>query len=161
VLWPGAAALVAVPISFWVEGSPLVVFALIAGANAVANVIRNIWAFMIIFCGHFPEGVHTFTVEEVEGETRPRWYLRQMLGSCNIQGGPLFHVVSGNLSHQIEHHLYPDMCSNRYPEVAPRVRALAARYGVPYNTGSLRRQFGTTVWKIVRLSLPGPASATA
>ncbi len=53
------------------------------------------------------------------------------LGSCNIRGGKLFHVMSGNLSHQIEHHLFPDMCSNRYPEVAPRVRALAARYGPP------------------------------
>jgi linoleoyl-CoA desaturase len=48
------------------------------------------------------------------------------------------------------------MCSNRYPEIAPRVRALAACYGLPYNTGSLARQFGTTVWKILRLSLPGP-----
>jgi NADPH-dependent stearoyl-CoA 9-desaturase len=156
VLWPGAAAMVAVPISLWVDHSPLVVFALVAAANAAANVIRNVWAFVIIFCGHFPEGVHNFTKEQVEGETRARWYLRQLLGSCNIGGGSLFHVMSGNLSHQIEHHLFPDMCSNRYPEVAPRVRALAARYGLPYNTGSLRRQFGTTVWKIVRLSLPGP-----
>ena len=66
-------------------------------------------------------------------------------------------MLSGNLSHQIEHHLFPDMPSNRYPEVAPRVRALCARYGVPYNTGSLARQFGTTVAKIVRLSRPGCA----
>ena len=35
------------------------------------------------------------------------------------------------------------------------VRALAVRYGLPYNTGSLTRQFGTTVWKIVRYSFPG------
>ena len=161
VLWPGAAALVTLPISLRVDQSPLVVFALVAAANAGANVIRNVWAFVIIFCGHFPEGVYTFTKDQVEGETRARWYLRQLLGSCNIGGGKLFHVMSGNLSHQIEHHLFPDMCSNRYPEVAPRVRALAARYGLPYNTGSLRRQFGTTVWKIVRLSLPGPAQSVA
>ncbi len=70
-------------------------------------------------------------------------------------------MLSGNLSHQIEHHLFPDMCSNRYPEVAPRVQALAVRYGVPYNTGSLMRQFGTTVLKNLRLSLPGPATQPA
>ena len=52
------------------------------------------------------------------------------------------------------------MCSNRYPEVAPRVRAVCARYGLPYNTGSLTRQFGTTVWKILRLSLPGGSDMT-
>jgi linoleoyl-CoA desaturase len=161
VMWPGAAALVAIPISFYVNESPWLVFGLVAGANAIANVIRNVWTFVIIFCGHFPAGVYNFTVEQVEGETRARWYLRQLLGSCNIRGGNLFHVLSGNLDHQIEHHLFPDMCSNRYPEVAPRVQALAARYGVPYNTGSLTRQFGTTVLKNLRLSLPGPAAQTA
>jgi linoleoyl-CoA desaturase len=107
VLWPGAAALVALPISLWVNESPLLVFALVAAANATANVIRNVWAFVIIFCGHFPEGVINFTKEQVEGETRSRWYLRQLLGSCNIGGGKLFHVMSGNLSHQIEQHLFP------------------------------------------------------
>lgn len=155
IMWPLAAFLVALPLSAYVPASPWLVFGLVAGANAVANIIRNIWAFMIIFCGHFPAGVHTFTPAQVEGETRAHWYLRQLLGSANIGGGKIFHILSGNLSHQIEHHLYPDMCSNRYPEVSPRVKALCARYGLPYNTGSLTRQFGTTVWKILRLSLPG------
>ena len=159
VMWPGAAALVAIPISFYVPASPWLAFGLVAGANAVANLMRNIWSFMIIFCGHFPAGVHNFTVEQVEGETRARWYLRQLLGSANIKGGKLFHVLSGNLSHQIEHHLFPDMCSNRYPEVAPRVQALATRYGLPYNTASLTRQFGTTWLKNLRLAFPGPATA--
>jgi NADPH-dependent stearoyl-CoA 9-desaturase len=158
VMWPGAAALVALPLSLVVPVSPWLVFGLVAGANALANIVRNVWAFIIIFCGHFPEGVHNFTPEQVANETRGGWYLRQLLGSANIGGGRLFHILSGNLSHQIEHHLFPDLCSNRYPEVAPRVRALAARYGLPYNTGSLTRQFGTTVGKILRLSLPGPAA---
>jgi len=155
IAWPLAAALVAIPISFYVPFSPLLVFGMVAGANAVANLIRNIWAFTIIFCGHFPAGAHNFTLEQVEGETRGRWYLRQMLGSCNIEGSKLFHILSGNLSHQIEHHLFPDMCSNRYKEVAPRVRALADRYGIPYNSASLFRQFGTTWLNNLRLAFPG------
>lgn len=155
VMWPLAAALVSIPLYYYVGSSPLLAFGLVAAANAIANVIRNIWAFMIIFCGHFPADVHTFTQQQVEGETRAQWYVRQLLGSANIGGGKIFHILSGNLSHQIEHHLFPDMCSNRYPEVAPRVRALADRYGLPYNTGSMTRQFGTTVWKILRYSLPG------
>jgi len=134
-------------------------FLYVLAANAVANVIRNLWTFVIIFCGHFPAGVHYFRVEEIAGETRARWYVRQLLGSCNIEGGRLFHVLSGNLSHQIEHHLFPDMPSNRYPEIAPRVRALCVRYRLPYNTNSLRRQFGSTVSTILRLSLPIGGSA--
>ena len=109
---------------------------------------------MIIFCGHFPAGVYVFTQEQVRNETRGRWYVRQVLGSCNIAGGRLFHILSGNLGHQIEHHLFPRMPSHRYREIAPRVRAICARYGLPYNTGSLAHQFGTTTLKIFRLALP-------
>jgi linoleoyl-CoA desaturase len=130
-------------------------FFYVAGANAVANIVRNLWTYLIIFCGHFPMDVHVFTKAEVENETRAHWYVRQLLGSCNISGGKLFHIMSGNLSHQIEHHLFPDMPSNRYGEVAPRVRALCEQYRLPYHTGSLTRQFGTTVLRILRMSFPG------
>jgi len=129
-------------------------FLYVCAANCAANLIRNLWAHMIIFCGHFPAGVYVFTQEQVRNETRGRWYVRQVLGSCNIAGGRLFHILSGNLGHQIEHHLFPRMPSHRYREIAPRVRAICARYGLPYNTGSLARQFGTTTLKIFRLALP-------
>lgn len=127
----------------------------VLAANASANILRNIWTNIIIFCGHFPNDVHVFKKSDVEGETRAHWYVRQLLGSANIKGGTLFHIMAGNLSHQIEHHLFPGMPSNRYAVVAPRVRALCARYGLPYNTGSIFKQYGTTTWKIWRLALPG------
>ncbi len=123
-------------------------------ANAVANLMRNVWAFTIIFCGHFPAGTHEFIIDECEGESRGHWYFRQMLGSANIEGGRLFHVLSGNLSHQIEHHLFPDLPARRYKEIAPKVREVCERYGLPYNTGSLSEQFGSVVRKIVRLAFP-------
>ena len=125
----------------------------IAG-NVTANLVRNVWSHAIIFCGHFPSGVQTFTEEEIESESRGAWYVRQMLGSCNIEGGRLFHIMSGNLSFQIEHHLFPDLPSNRYAEVAPRVRALCERYGLPYTTGGFAKQYGSVLLKIARLALP-------
>jgi len=123
-------------------------------ANFTANVVRNVWAFMIIFCGHFPAGTHEFTVAECEGESRGHWYFRQLLGSANIAGGRLFHILSGNLSHQIEHHLFPDLPARRYAAIAPEVRRLCERFGLPYNSRRLSAQFGTVVAKIVRLALP-------
>ena len=39
-------------------------------ANFTANVVRNVWAYAIIFCGHFPDQTYTFTEEEVDDETR-------------------------------------------------------------------------------------------
>lgn len=107
-------------------------FAPVLLANLAANVTRNVWAHTIIFCGHFPDEVDVFTEEQLEGETRGQWYLRQLLGSGNITGGPLLHLMSGNLSHQIEHHLFPDLPSNRYAEIAPKVRGLCQRFGLPY-----------------------------
>jgi linoleoyl-CoA desaturase len=123
--------------------------------NATANLVRNIWTFSIIFCGHFPEGVASFTKEETENETKGQWYLRQMLGSANISGSKFFHLMSGNLSHQIEHHLFPGIPARRYAEIAPQVRDICRRYGLPYNTGGLTKQLGSVFVKIAKLALPG------
>jgi linoleoyl-CoA desaturase len=84
--------------------------------------------------------------------------VRQLLGSANIDGGPLFHLLAGNLSFQVEHHLYPDMPSSRYSEIAPRVRDICRRYELPYNTGPLHRQLGTVHRTILRLAFPGGRS---
>jgi fatty acid desaturase len=145
-----------------VDGKDYVLWPLLTGplflstlaANATANLMRNLWSFSIIFCGHFPEGTHEFTAAECDDESRGHWYFRQMLGSANITGRRLFHIVSGNLSHQIEHHLFPDLPANRYAEIAPEVEAIADRYGLPYNKRSFSRQLGSTWRKIWRLALP-------
>ena len=127
---------------------------LTVAGNATANLARNLWAFTIIFCGHFPDGTQEFTEEETVDETRGQWYHRQLLGSANLTGGKLFHVLSGNLSHQIEHHLFPDIPAHRYGEISVEVRQVCERYGIPYNAGPLRKQFGSVVRKIARLALP-------
>ncbi len=139
-----------------------VLFPLLAGpgapfvitGNLSANLVRNVWSFTIIFCGHFPDGVEEFSETDVENESRGGWYLRQMLGSANLTGSRLFHILSGNLSHQIEHHLFPDIPAHRYAEIAVEVREICERYGLPYNTGPLHKQFGSVVKKICRLALP-------
>ena len=123
-------------------------------ANLTANVVRNVWTHSVIMCGHFPEGVQTFTKASIDGETRGEWYLRQMLGSANISGSRLMHLMSGNLSYQIEHHLFPDLPSNRYGEIAPQVKDLFDRYGLTYTTGPLVKQVASAWRKVIRLSLP-------
>jgi len=124
-------------------------------ANFVSNVIRNLWSYAIIFCGHFPDQTYTFTQEETQDETRGGWYVRQLIGAANIDGGPFFHVMSGNLGYQVEHHLYPDMPSTRYGEIAPRVREICERYELPYNSGRFSKQLGMVQRSILRLAFPG------
>ena len=121
----------------------------------LANTMRNIWSHAVIFCGHFPVEVETFDEERLENESQPEWYVRQMLGSANLEGSPLLHIMTGNLSHQIEHHLFPDMPSNRYGTIAPQIRDLCRRYGLPYHAGPMWKQYGGVLAKIARLSFPG------
>ncbi len=140
-----------------------VAFPLLAGpfapwvftGNLTANLIRNVWSYAIIFCGHFPDGTQEFSKEETANESRGMWYFRQVLGSANLTGGKLFHLMSGNLSFQIEHHLFPDLPAFRHDEISKDVQEICERYGVPYNTGPLPKQFATVVRKICRLALPG------
>jgi len=129
-------------------------FPLTLAGNVVANLVRNVWTFNIIFCGHFPAGVASFSQEECEDETSGHWYYRQLLGSANITGSRLFHIMSGNLSHQIEHHLFPDLPARRYPEIAAEVREICERYGLAYNTGRLSKQLFSVFGKICRYALP-------
>jgi fatty acid desaturase len=128
-------------------------------ANATANLVRNVWSHSVIMCGHFPNGVETFEKTSIEGETRGEWYLRQMLGSANISGSKLMHIMTGNLSHQIEHHLFPDMPSRRYAQIAPQIQDLFQRYGLSYTSGPLPKQVASAWFKVFRLALPNRKSA--
>ncbi|NLA37353.1 MAG: acyl-CoA desaturase [Actinobacteria bacterium] len=126
----------------------------VLSGNFAANTIRNIWSFSVIFCGHFPDNVAIFDKEEAIGESHGHWYKRQILGSANFTGGKLMDIMSGNLNHQIEHHVFPDIPANRYAEIAPKVREICDRYDLAYNTGSMAKQFGSVFRKICRLALP-------
>lgn len=134
--------------------SPKATFKSTLKANAVANVIRNVWANAVIFCGHFPDGAEKFTKTDMVGESRGEWYLRQMLGSANFENGPVLRFMSGNLCHQIEHHLFPDLPSNRYYEISLRVREICDKYDLPYTTGQFLVQYGKSWRTIAKLSLP-------
>jgi fatty acid desaturase len=131
----------------------------VLAGNFCANLIRNLWTYVVIFCGHFTEGVAIYSEEDTRNETRGDWYIRQISGSSNLEGGRWFHIMTGHLSHQIEHHLFPDMPAHRYPEVAPQIQALCRRYGLRYNTGSLWRQYGTVMKRILTHTLPPRRSA--
>ncbi|MDO8331195.1 MAG: acyl-CoA desaturase [Fluviicoccus sp.] len=146
LLWP----LLAMPL-LGVKG-----FLAVMLGNFLANTIRNVWASAVIFCGHFTDNVQTFQPEECENESRGQWYYRQILGSSNFRGGRWMHIMTGHLSYQIEHHLFPDIPAHRYAELGPKVEAICARYGVAYNTGRLGAQYVSVLKRLARYSVePG------
>ena len=87
-----------------------------------------------------------------ENETKGEWYLRQMLGSADISGSPFMHLMTGNLSHQIEHHCFPDLPSNRYGEIAPEVEDSSSATGSATTPGRWSRS--RRLAPRVRLSFP-------
>lgn len=133
----------------------------VAAGNLTANVARNIWAFSVIFCGHFPDGAEMYSESVLENESRGAWFRRQVRGSVNVEGPRWLHILSGHLSHQTEHHLFPDMPAHRYAEVADEVREICERHGVAYNTGTMGKHLASTWKRIFRLTLPPKRKATA
>jgi fatty acid desaturase len=131
-------------------------------ARKMGRQLLKDYVFFPLLAGPFflPDA-EVFSRECLRNESRGHWYLRQLRGSSNLSGSPFMHVLSGNLSHQIEHHFYPDIPANRYAEIAVEVRAICARYGQNYNTGSLPRQFGQVMWRIVRHAFPSRPRALA
>jgi linoleoyl-CoA desaturase len=130
----------------------------VAFGNLLANGIRNVWSYAVIHCGHLTEATHTFTEDDLRNETRGGYYLRQILGSSNIEAGPLLGILTGHLSHQIEHHLFPDVPAHRYRQMAPEVRRICEKHGIEYNTGSFGKQLGSVFRALLRYSVPGAPS---
>jgi linoleoyl-CoA desaturase len=60
--------------------------------------------------------------------------VHQLKTTANFAPGSwLANFFCGGLNHQVEHHLFPKICHIHYPEIAPIVREVARKYGVPYH----------------------------
>jgi linoleoyl-CoA desaturase len=42
--------------------------------------------------------------------------------------------LSGGLNHQVEHHLFPNICHIHFPDIAPIVKKTAEEFGLPYHS---------------------------
>ena len=120
--------------------------------------IRNLWSQRGHLLRPLPGRrgeVHQGLAEYDARDAVAEWYLRQMLGSANFHAGPVMASHDAATSrYQIEHHLFPDMPSNRYAQIAPRIRDLTERYGLAYTTGTLPQQVASAWKQVVKLSLP-------
>jgi len=128
--------------------------------NFCANMLRDLWTSSVIFCGHFTENIHVFKMSECENESQGQWYYRQILGSSNLTGSRWMHILSGHLSCQVEHHLFPDIPAWRYVAISKQVQAVCKKYDIPYNTGSFAKQYFSVVKRVVTFSFP-PAKTAA
>ncbi len=79
------------------------------------------------------------------------WYLSQLESSVNFKGSRRMSILWGHLNYQIEHHLFPDIPSHHYPDMAKEVKVVCKKYGVDYKCnpswGRAIRNYMSVMWK--------------
>ena len=110
----------------------------------------------IIFqLAHVVEGPE-FPVPDEKGVIESAWLIHEMATTANFAGSNrLLSWYIGGLNYQIEHHLFPQVCSIHYPEVSRIVREVASKYQVPYNYHpTLRAAIGSHLRMLKQLGHP-------
>jgi len=121
--------------------------------NILTEAMRDVYTAATIYCGHIGEDVASFP----EG-TRPRSkgerYAMQVSTANNFEVPWAISVLCGGLDLQIEHHLFPQLPTNRLREVAPQVRKVCEAHGVEYRSASWPRTLSRAFKHLWQLSFP-------
>jgi linoleoyl-CoA desaturase len=145
-------------------GREYVFFPLLAGpffpktllGNALSEVIRDVHAASIIYCGHV--GAKDY-VRGTRANGRAQWYKMQVEAARNVRVPHAISVLCGALDRQIEHHLFPRMPPNRLREIAPRVKAICEAHGVQYLEASWPSTLRAVLHELRRLGAPDAAGS--
>ncbi|XP_071004882.1 acyl-CoA 6-desaturase [Oncorhynchus clarkii lewisi] len=104
------------------------------GSVALISFVRFLeshWFVWVTQMNHLPM--------EIDHERHQDWLTMQLSATCNIEQSTFNDWFSGHLNFQIEHHLFPTMPRHNYHLVAPLVRALCEKHGVPYQVKTLQK----------------------
>jgi linoleoyl-CoA desaturase len=92
---------------------------------------------------HVVEGPDQINLKP-DGSVEAAWMVHQFSTTANFAtGNKLLTAYVGGLNYQVEHHLFPRVCSVHYPAITGIVREVTAKYGVPYYVQP-------TLWSAVR-----------
>lgn len=98
--------------------------------SVLADIVTNIHSLAVVLPNHSGDDMYRY---DEPAATKVEWQLRQVISSVNYRtGSDLLGFLQLWLNYQIEHHIWPDMPMLKYREVQPRVKALCAKYGIPY-----------------------------
>jgi fatty acid desaturase len=130
-------------------------------ANLSAEILRNIYTAATVYSGHISEDTAVFP-KETRPTSKGEWYWMQAVATTNFEVPRALSQLSGGLDQHIEHHFFPTLPPERIRQIAPEVRAICAKYGVPYKSAgwpvvlrSMLKQF------VVMSRPPSPHAASA
>lgn len=92
---------------------------------------------------HVVEGPDHHTAEGHD-KMKDAWLVHEMKTTANFaRSNALVCWYVGGLNFQIEHHLFPKICSVHYPAISGIVEEVAAKHGIPYH-------HHPTLWQSIR-----------
>lgn len=126
--------------------------------SVLADLLTNVHTFLVVGPNHAGDDLYRF---DSPPASKGEYFARQVLGSANYRtGGDWNDFLHLWLNYQIEHHLLPDVPMLQYQRVAPKVRALCAKHGLPYVQQSVWRRFGKMAQIFVGQRVMKRAAAT-
>ncbi|AEF42903.1 fatty acid desaturase [Hoyosella subflava] len=141
--------------------------------NHVGGVVGYLAVLFLVIIEHHAGDVEVFP-EPGPDETRDQYYTRQIRATRNFlrndkldsmlqrileeevpfENRPDFRIFYGGLDTHVEHHLFPDLPPNRQREIAPQVKDIALRHGLPYHETPIGDTAALLVQALTGLSVP-------
>lgn len=88
------------------------------------------------------------------------WMVHELITTANFaMHNRLLSWYVGGLNFQIEHHLFPKICSVHYPAISKIVRETAQKYNIPYNYHNTLFGAVRSHWAMLKKNGQPPASA--
>ncbi|GAA3965720.1 hypothetical protein GCM10022231_28130 [Gordonia caeni] len=142
-------------------------------ANYAGGVAGYMSVLFLVFIEHHAGELELFA-DPGPDETADQYYERQIRATRNFlpspeldaslerllheevpfENRPGFHIFYGGLDTHVEHHLFPDLPPSMQRKIAPEVRAIAERHGLPYNETPLLDTVPLIAKTLTRLSAP-------
>lgn len=121
----------------WAIAVPLIVLRIPWWETLTGYVAMNLTAGLILGVvfqlAHVVEDTDHLAPDD-EGRMEHTWLAHEMMTTANFAtGNRLLTWYVGGLNYQVEHHLFPKVCSVHYPALRPIVRESARRHGIPYH----------------------------
>ncbi|KAM9753034.1 acyl-CoA Delta-6 desaturase-like [Menidia menidia] len=116
-------------IRYYLCAIPLYGFFGSVALNYFMRFLESHWFVWVTQINHLPM--------KIDHEGHREWLTMQLQATCNVEQSFFNDWFTGHLNFQIEHHLFPLMPRHNYQLVAPRVRALCEKHGIPYQVKTL------------------------
>jgi len=94
--------------------------------------VESLFLSTLFACSHNFELVDRDPTKSFRETGEPVCWYKSQVETSSTYGSFIAGYLTGGLNHQVEHHLFPRMCSAWYPYIRPTVQRVCKKHGVRY-----------------------------